>query len=100
MVIYSEYPLLNEKSYKIDKGKTFEGCSKKFTSTVKNLNKMLIEGRPITVIIPERNLTKEESEEYRKHFCSLAKDKGMNFIYFEGPVVLTEQNPFEGTMFE
>lgn len=64
----------------------FNGNMERYNRTIQNLNKMLIDKRPITLISPERVLSINELEEYRLYFCSYAKKKKRNMIYFQGPI--------------
>ena len=98
MVNYSKHKLSNDKTYSFD---IVEGmCHKTFNKTVKNINQMLSDGHPITLIIPESILDSDQQEDYRKFFCKEAKEQKENFIYFTGPISFRESDPFEGTMFD
>ena len=99
MVSYEFYLLDNKENYSFTKAQNFKGCSKKFNSTVKNINIMLKTNHPITLAIPEDNLSKEDIEEFRAFFCKKAKEDNMNYIYFEGPVTVSKIDVYSDTMF-
>lgn len=96
MVNYEEILLEKDKKYGLvpieelltteDKDRLMES----YRRTVSNLNKMYLDRRPITIINPERTLTDEESEEYRKYFCKKAKEDKMNYIYFRCKMTISK----------
>lgn len=88
MTEFITYDLETSKKYKIDP--VGDQDANRFYRTVHNLNKMLLNGNPITVVVPTKQLDKDGLEEYRRFFCSYAKQIKRNCIYFEGPIVLTE----------
>lgn len=100
MVTYNEISLTPGKYYKVSKQEGYSGCSKCFGRAVQSINSMSADRHPITVISPLENLTKETKEEFKKFFCKRAQEEGINFVYFEGPVSVTESDPLEGTMFD
>lgn len=91
MVPFKVYELYRKHVYRYV---ALEGVSdtKRYERTVKNLNKMLDENKDnsVYIISPERKLTVEELEEYRKYFCKKAKQIGHNCVYFEVPVLVKE----------
>lgn len=91
MVNYIEINLQKGKKYQIScTNFPNEEAGKRFWRTHKNLSKMFAEERPITVIVPDRILSEEEIEEYRKFFCTRAKKIKRNCIYFTFPIKIKE----------
>ena len=90
MVEYTEYKLDNSKSYRIRRKEGWNGSITRYYRTITNLSRMLQDGRPMIVVIPSRNLSGEELEEYRIFFCQEAKRRKNNMVYFQGPVVVEE----------
>lgn len=90
---YCSIPLTKGFQYKVNmrKGeyKETEESYRHYNRTLKNLQKMASEGRPVTVINPSKNLSKSELEQFRAYFCKKAKMDRMNYIYFMGPIMIT-----------
>jgi hypothetical protein len=59
---------------------------KKFISTRKNMQSLLVQDRPVAVVSPERTLDGSDIEAYRKYFCVKAKADHCNYVYFSVPV--------------
>lgn len=98
MKSFSEIILDNNKSYSI-KTESKEYDKKLFDKTVSNTLKLLATNHPIIIVSPETKLSKTELEQFRSFFCKEAKIRGYNFIYFEVPVLVSEVDPLEDTMF-
>ena len=92
MVLYTEFPLDNNKNYTIRMSSSYKGSVAYFRKTRSNAFNMKNEGRPVTIINPSRSLSPEEKEQYRAFFCKHAKVMKRNCIYFEGPVIIEECN--------
>lgn len=81
---------LHPARYIITKAEGFVGSDDRYVRTIKNLNKMLRDGRSLAIIVPERSLSADELEEYRAFFCQEAKRVRRNLVYFEGPINIEE----------
>lgn len=86
MVSYSIIELERDKRYRVTKHESFIGSDDRYLRTIRNLNSMMRDGRPLSIIIPSRPLSKEELEEYRVFFCKEAKRVRRNLVYFEAPI--------------
>ena len=100
MISYNLKRLENGVIYKVEMLEDVPEQRKTFERTVKNLNSMLVEGRKVILVSPERSLSEKEKEEYRVFFCKKAKEEKVNFVYFTVPVNVEVSNPLVGTMFE
>ena len=98
MKSFSEIALDNTKSYSITTKSTIFD-KKQFDKTVSNALKLLAANHPIILVSPEEQLTKTDLEQFRRFFCKEAKNRGFNFIYFEVPIIVSEIDPLEDTMF-
>ena len=86
MVSYLQIELERDKRYRVTKQESFVGSDDRYLRTIRNLNSMLRDGRPLSIIVPSRPLSIEELEEYRVFFCKEAKRVRRNLVYFEAPV--------------
>lgn len=95
-----QYPLEQDKNYVI-KAKEQPRDVERFARAVRNALKMNAKGHLVTLVWdPDKILSEMELAAYKKILCKRAKEEGRNFVYFEVPIEVIEEDPLVGTMFE
>lgn len=62
-----------------------KGNTKKRNRAQKSIDSMMAEGRRVKIVVPDHLLSPIELETLRAFYCKLAKEEGVNYIYFDSP---------------